>query len=236
MGQAMLELAGNSDLQFSMAGTEKTGNLQIPLALNVFLKNGFDGVRRLTQLDLTTYSNSALQERITADGVSLWTWKPAKKEYACMTYGNLEGGQPERYIKSLCQILDVEARGQAALAARLIHYAFSSLDSGNPPATDQMWAPWPAMADITLDGNDVVCTVGSPATMEVRYELEPYGQNQWKLKGVGYYEYVKMGAKHRETTWHLDIIRLANPIPPAAFVFIPPAGARAVSLPARSGG
>lgn len=236
MGVAMDELGGNPDLRFALTGTEKYGNQQTSLELGVYLHNGYDGTKRVAQIDLQVGKNNGLDERITGDGTSLWMWKPAKNEYGALTYGNFEGGQPDKYVHNLCQLVDVEARGHAALAARLIQQAFGNSDSGVNVPVDQRWAPWPAMADIAIDGTDVVCTVGNPATMEVRYELQPLGSGKYKLTGVDYYEAAVMGAKKRETSWHMDIIRLNQPINPLAFKFIPPAGARAVSLPARSNG
>ncbi len=236
MGSAMQELIGNENLRFALTGTEKYGNQQTSLSEGIYLRNWFDGTRRQIQLDMQIGRNNILDERITGDGTSLWMWKPAKKEYGCINYGNFEGGQPDRYARNLCQLIDVEARGHAALPARLIHQAFGNTDAGVSLPQDRLWAPWPAMADITIDGIDVVCTVGNPATMEVRYELQQLGQNKFKLVGIDYYELAAMGAKQRETNWHLDIVRLNQVIPPEAFKFIPPAGAKAVSLPARTGG
>lgn len=236
MGIAMQELSRCENLQLILEGTERTGNAEVKLDASLFLRNWIDGNRRMTQLDLQTYRSNQLQSRIAADGTSLWLWKPLKNEYGCLTYGSHEGFQPEKYVQNLFRLLDVEARGIAALPAKLISQAFKGLGSGSLLPVDQIWTPWPAMAEVTLNGDTVVCEWGSPVTQQVQFHLEDLGEGRFRLVSVDYWELVKLGTKDRETTWIMTIERPSQPIPSQTFVFLPPKNARSVSLPARTGG
>ena len=85
------------------------------------------------------------------------------------------------------------------------------------------------MAEVKISGENIVCTASEPVPSQLVYILESDPTVGFRLKGLDYYEQVKIAGRWRTRRWQVAIQRDYMP-PDTAFGFVAPRGARAVSV------
>ncbi len=222
MEGALAELATHKQLTLVLSGTENDGGREhkfsAVLAIEFSIQNG----RQVAKMELLDYRDNQLQKRVAADGERFWAYDLKGKVYTSTEYGTAAyvGKEKERLFQNML----LRMKGGQTFLARLVKDAF-----GGTLNASSAWMPWRPNAKVSVQGENIVCASTAPTANTLTYALEPVIGFGYALKGVDYTEETLISGRVRSTQWTVSIFRdqLAQG---TSWVFVPPAGSRAVSV------
>lgn len=250
MEKAFAQLRMNSSLYIDLDGVEYlSNNRQIPIRGELAWKFTYDlDGKPKGQVELMDYRANRLIRRIAGDGTVLWNYDVNRNEYSSMTYGSFSGGSGSNYAGRLVQGLSAAAEGPSAYLVRLIRDMNASsgnsyrtwipggtaqlIQDGAQPYEDPVRQGWKFRAVPTI--SYAAYALGSPARRSLVFELVQDQSGNWAFSRFFFAERSGSGSTSKFVEWVGRI--LPSGIPSSVmYGFIPPTGARPVSLP-RSGG
>ena len=142
---ALLPLRLSGSVVLHLEGTEFIQGKYAPVQCDLFLSTMIVDEKPFTQIELTTFLNNRLADRIVGDGTTVWVYNNRTYEYSAQNYGAYGGKVSPNYNRDLFNMVHASARGFAAYPARLIKEAFGGV-------TPEYRGWMPGLAGYTISG------------------------------------------------------------------------------------
>jgi hypothetical protein len=197
-----------------------------PVTIRLYLKSTqINPQRELFQLDYQEFRGNPLKlnQRVVADGVTIWSYNQNRNEYSSAIYGRYAGPQPQDYRDQALNALNASVTsGIGSYMARLVQQTY-----GGVSATYRHWiAPstYPTPQP-TIDANGVHYWLGPQAQPRRTLDFFIPGQD---LQSIVYREANPAGVPvDAVIVPHTEADLLTQP---GLFIFQPPAGAKPVAF------
>lgn len=215
INDSLLGLRASTGVIFHLEGSEWVNNAQVPIQCDLFYSVRMDGNRPFIQLELTSFVNRKISDRIVGDGTTLWIYNCRTFEYSATAYGTYSGKIAPNYLRDLLLMVYSGARGSASYPARLLKETFSGDN-----VEYRSWMPGSQAVSIT--GGQVF---QDPIWSSKRYTPTPKEQvwqftgsplrsmaftvtengYSWDLTKVEYCQAFKIGSKNRFSEWTMNV-------------------------------
>ena len=233
MSGAIAELSTQRKFTMVLTGTELDKGVQSQIQITVAVQFTVEDKRQFARVETMSYRDGTLVHRFAGDGQRLWTYDVLKKEYSSVDYGVV--ATPIQGMRHrLFQTMNTFGRGPYTLLTRILMDAFGE-NATNVGNIRTQWVPWQPMAEVKVSGENIVCTASKPVPSQLVYVLESDPVFGFRLKGLDYYEQVKIAGRWRTRRWQVTIRRDYMPSD-TSFGFVAPRGSRAVSVNIRKSG
>ncbi len=128
ISSALLPVRMSGNLILHLEGTELIQGKYAPVQCDLFLSSQIVDDKPFVQIELTTFLNNKLSDRIVGDGTTLWVYNNRTYEYSAQNYGSYSGKPGPNYQRNLFNAVHGAARGFAAYPARLVKEVFSGVN------------------------------------------------------------------------------------------------------------
>lgn len=226
INQSLWPLRMTSNFALHLEGTEWINNAYAPIQCDLQYTTRLDGNRPISQVQLITYLNGRVADRIVGDGTSLYVYNCRTYEYSATRYGSYDGKPTANYQRDLILLVSAAARGSATYPARLFREVFSG-----DAVEYRSWAPGAKPFGI-VNGMSIKDPIQSkrvyqPSPAEQVWQFTSSGRrslaftvgvsNGYELSKIEFYEAFKIGSNNRLTEWVMSVYR-DTPIDAANFV------------------
>jgi hypothetical protein len=222
MDGALTELSGHSRLTLALNGTEKDGNrtktFSAVLAVAFTIQNG----QQKVHCELLDYRDNQLTNRSAGDGERFWDYDVRGKAYTSTEYGTARfvGAERERLFQNMM----LRFEGEQTFLAKLLRDTY-----GGKLKASTAWLPWRPSANVSVQGESIVCSATIPSPNRLTYYLQKENGFGWALNSADYHEEAVISGRTRVTQWTVSIYRDYLP-QGTSWLFVPPAGSRALAV------
>lgn len=222
MTQALSRIASSDKIAVEATGTEKRGTTLVELKSTVgFYYRPAEG---RVLIEVLNFEDGKLTGRVAGDGLRLWSFDGRANTYSSYGYGTEDKGLDANWSAKFFQSLRLRTSGPAAFAAKVLD------DAMHLGTKASVWSPWVPTATVERLENTVVCNAGNPAPNTTTYFLDGDDVSGYTLTGA---RFVQAGGQPKK--WELTFTLGALP-ENSDFGFVPPRGARMVSVGQATGG
>lgn len=247
ISDALRNLRMSPGISISIDGLETIGNRSGKTRIDIAYFEQTQNSRLWAWGEMAESANGYLVKRTVGDGLTFWSWSPARNEYLSAVYGSYGKENPKDYKNNLFQSLATVAMGPAAYGVRLVREVYGGDSAGFrewlPGATTEVltrgMAPFkdaitgqPYAADDTHDY--IVQELGDPVRRCMTFERTKDDQGTWRLTTVFVADITRVGRETKVSNYTIRIQPGDQPAAWATFRFVPPSGAKA--LPLEKGG
>ncbi|MBS1722226.1 MAG: hypothetical protein JSS66_04380 [Armatimonadetes bacterium] len=215
MLQGIQKLSVYDKVTVETLGQERRGASDVDLRVVAGLLCQPDSDR--VKIELITYEDGKLVNRMAGDGTTIWIYDERSKTYSSSAYTDSEGALKQDWKHTFFGTLRLRASGATAFAVRFLDDIY-----GVGPALGE-WRPWIPTATVTRVDKTVVCDATNPTANSTVYSFNGDDQTGWDLIGASFTQ----PAQNRSWSLTVDPGHLPSDID---FRFVPPRGAKPVAI------
>ncbi|MBS1712721.1 MAG: hypothetical protein JST30_00140 [Armatimonadetes bacterium] len=222
MVQALGRIASSDQIAVEATGTEKRGTTLVELKSTVGLL--YRPAEGRVLIEVLNFENGKLVGRIAGDGLRLWSFDGRANTYSSYGYGTEDKGLDANWSAKFFQSLRLRTNGPSAFATKVLD------DAMHLGTKATAWLPWIPTATVERQENSIVCNAGNPAPNTTTYFLDGDDESGYSLTAA---RFVQAGGQPKK--W--DLTFTLGTLPEnTEFGFVPPRGARMVSVGQATGG
>ena len=215
INDSLIGLRASTGVIFHLEGHEWVNNASAPIQCDLFYSVRYNGSQPFVQVELTSFLNGKVSDRIVGDGTTLWIYNCRTFEYSATAYGTYSGKVAPNYLRDLLLMVYSKARGAAVYPARLLKETFSgdnveyrSWMPGAQPVSvvgGQSWKDpiWTTKVYVPAVTEQVWQFTGTPSRSMAFTVTQ--NNNIWDLTKIEYCQAFKIGSKERFSEWSMNV-------------------------------
>ena len=219
-------LGSQDTVSVETSGTELRGTkvVDVKVTVGLIYKVADSDVK----IEVLTYEDGKLVTRQAGDGSTLWDYDMRSNTYSSTTYAQPDTGFAKDWKIRFFRTLRLRHTGVTSFTFRFLDEAFGSgMASGH-------WQPWIPTSSVERVDSTILCKAETPNHNELTYVFDGDDADGVTLIGAHYDQYAGAGPS---TVKHWDTTVTTGVLPDKTeFGFIPPRGARMVSVEQHLGG
>mgnify|MGYP001809895609 CR=1 FL=1 len=227
LNPALNDLGGQDRTSFVLTGTETDGRRTWSFASRVSVQRVTTRTGFTTFLELVSYREGRLVQRIVADGARVSVYEPQSHTYWQFAYGQRQNAET-----MMLDTVRRAVRGYDDMLLHLVRFAHLARVEGDGAAA--RWLPYYPQATVAVDDLTIRASTMTPRPTRTTYNLTDNGSGDLRLNGVSY-----AGAHSREgirlnVDWTIQIFN--NELVPATLFTFDPGDARPTTVTLRQSG
>lgn len=225
MMMGLYRLNQTDKVTIETTGSERRGSTFVNLKVTAGL--WYAPAEGKVKLEVMTFENGRLVSRQAADGQSLWNFDVRANTYSSLMYAD-ENGLSNDWKQRVFRTLRLRTTGVTAFTVRILDDAYGTgLSTGR-------WQPWIPVSTLTRVDKSVASEAKSPGPNTTLYVLDGSDDEGWSLLGANFDQYDSTGQRLDK---HYQLSVTAGELPDNVdFGFVPPRGAKVVTIDQRVGG
>lgn len=225
MLMGLYKLNQTDKVTIETTGSERRGSTFVNLKVTAGL--WYAPAEGKVKLEVMSFEDGKLVSRQAADGQSLWNFDVRSNTYSSLMYTN-EDGLSNDWKQRVFRTLKLRTTGATAFTVRFLDDAYGTgLSTGH-------WQPWIPVSTVTRVDKSVACEAKSPGPNYTLYQLDGSDDDGWTLLGANYDQ---NDANGQRLDKHYQLTITPGQLPDNVdFGFVPPRGAKVVTIDQRLGG
>lgn len=226
-GPALNALGGQDRSSFVLTGTETDGRRTWSFASRVSVQRVTTRTGFTTFLELVSYREGRLVQRIVADGARVSVYEPQSHTYWQFSYGQRQNAD--------ALMLDTVRRAVRGYDDMLLHLVRSThLARAEGDAAAARWLPYYAQAIIAVDETAIRASTTSPRPTLTTYNFTDPGNGELRLNGVTYAGLHSREGVRLNVDWNIQLFN--DELVPATLFTFDPGNARPTTVTLRQSG
>lgn len=226
-GPALNALGGQDRTSYVLTGTETDGRRTWSFASRVSVQRVPTRTGFTTFLELVSYREGRLVQRIVADGARVSVYEPQSHTYWQFSYG-----QRQNADALMLDSVRRAVRGYDDMLLHLVRFTHLARTEGDGAAAQ--WLPYYAQAGIAVDDTTIRASTSTPRPTLTTYNFTDIGGGELRLNGVSYAGVHTREGIRLNVDWNIQLFN--NELVPATLFTFDPGDARPTTVTLRQSG